>query len=484
MFTGPVLFPAGLDPANTKTAMVVLGPGGGQINVPPLAQGEAGPSPTILIGTPQTLPPGSAATAELPIITPAQPGVGPVYELDLGIPTGAQGPAFETQIIDASDLTGTPAAGYTIVYVPAQGNTPAQTAWAAMPFSSVYNVPNIPDTNTVGGELRTLATISVPAQPFLWVPIIFAMATVTGTADCQVNLVARQNNGSSGNFSGSQVAKAQGQLGTGPATLTTIPAFTGTLAGDAGSGVIPANTVSTFYLNAEQQAPTTDEYSTSEATYFLGVLPLGIISSSYVAVDQINPDGVAVVNNNATFSNTVGANDNYVIVAVGVASPQNYLLLGNTVTYGGQKMTLLGITQAGGDAYAALWGLSDPPVGPQTVAVGATGQTVNSLIATAVSFQRWAQTSIGYATGLDDTQLASDAVFINAGQLAFCVFVSLGATPIEVTSSNTTTLFQKQGTAGELNLLIASAPGAGNFVELTATTSASQPWAAVMVTLI
>jgi hypothetical protein len=277
MYYGPTLFPAGLNASETKTAMFVLGPNGALITVPPLAQGDPGLPPLLTLPTPTTLAAGDSATATLTKTANGGPGTASAYSLALGIPQGAQGPAFTTEILSASDLTGTPAAGYSFVYVPAAGSDPAQVAWAALPFSAIYNATSISNTTTSAGENRTLSSLSIPAQPNLWVPIVWAQTTVLGTVNTVVNLVARLNNGGSGAFSGSQVAIANGVAGPGPATIATMPAFATLITGDSGTGVIAANSGVTIYLNAEEIATTADEYATSNTTYTVGVLPVGIV---------------------------------------------------------------------------------------------------------------------------------------------------------------------------------------------------------------
>lgn len=485
MFYGPTLFPAGLNAGATGTGMVVLGPNGATTNFPAVEQGVPGLPPVLNTGSTTTLAAGSPATFQLVQTAEGGPGTASQYTVNAGLPQGIAGPAYQTEIISASDLTGTPAAGYTIVYVPAQGNTPAQTAWAAMPFSAVYNATSIANTTTSGGGNRTLYALSIPAQANLWVPIIWAQSTITGTASTvQVDLVARQNNGTTA-FNGTQVAVGNGVPGAGPTNQYIMPAWTTQISGDSGAGVIPANTAVEIYLNAEQQDSSEDAYSTSNTTYTLGVLPLGIISSSYVATDVVSTAGLSVTSGTGSFSFTAGANDNYVLVAAGFVCATSYLLMSTTVTYGGVAMTLLGLGEFGSNGFVGIWGLNSPAPGPQTVALSSTGATVTGIVATAVSFQNWSQTSIGLLAGSDGTALATEVVDISPGQLAVAVFASYGGNPITVTSANTSTLFTKtNGGNGSLALTLVSAPGTGNALELTGTTAAAQNWATCVVTLI
>jgi hypothetical protein len=485
-FTGTVLFPAGLDPSQTKTAVIVLGPGGGQITVPPLAQGESGLSPILTFGTPTTLPAGSAATATVTQTAEGSAGVAAAYNIVFGIPEGAAGPAFQTEIVSASDLSGTPAAGFTIVFVPAQGDTPAEFAYAAQPYQSVFNAINIPDTPDTAGGNRPLDQVSIPAQPFIWTPDIKAQTTFTGTDNTNPALVARLNNGQSGAFSGTQVGFGLGTLGPEVETVTAIQSYDVAMSGSEGGGVIAANVEVTILLNAEEQADTTDQYATSNTIFTVNVQPLGIISTAQVSVDVVDA-GVAVVNNTGSFTHTIGANDNYVLIAFAGAADQNVLLEGLTVTYGGVSVPFLGATQASGDAFIALFGLQTPPSGAQTVTVtGASGGSgVTSLVAVGISFGNQNQTSGVLSTGGDSTSITADPISLGVGQIEICAFVSLGTDAITPTSAAGNTLFSHTGTSSvPISLLVQSANGTGGVVTLTADTAAAQPWAAAALTLI
>lgn len=479
MYTGPVLFPAGLDPASTKTAMFVLGPSGALITVPPLAEGQPGYPPSLTARNITTLAAGTPATFALTQTAAGGPGTPSIYAVDVGIPAGVQGPAYQTEIINASDLSGTPAAGYTLVYVPAQGSVAAQMAYAAMPYGSVYNAVSITPTGTTAGENRTLSSLSIPAQPFLWVPKVEAQATITGTINTKVNLIARMNNGGSGAFSGTEVAIGQGQLGPGPATVSTQMAFTSLVTGDSGSPVIPANTAVTIYLNAEQQASTADTYTTADTTYSLVVQPLGIIQTAGVALDNVGP-GVFVNSDTVSMTYTAGAGDNYAIVAMAGASSSSWLTLSLAATYGGTPMTLISAADsAGGGSFTALFGIQNPAPGAQTVAISGTSG-LTSIVANCASFKGWSQTSNSYPTGSSSTSISTDAVALNLDQVAVAAFVSYGSSAITVSSGSV--LYSK--TFGSLNFAMVSANGTGGSLQLTGSTGSSQPWSTSMVTLI
>lgn len=279
MYTGPMLFPAGIDPGTTQTAVIVLGPAGGVIEIPPLAEGQPGQSPQLTMGPVSTLPAGSSATATLEQTSPGAAGVASQYTLSFGLPQGATGPAFATQLISASDLTGTPSAGYTMAYVPQNGSTPAQFAYAAMPFAAVYTVTGIQATGATAGNIRTLTQLSVPAQALSWVPIVFSNVVVTGTVNTAVGVVARLG-GAAGSSSGVQVGYARpvpgAVVGANPWPMQVIPDF-GTNALPGGQATVPKDTAVVLNLNCEQVAATTDQYSTAAgASFTVGVLPVSI----------------------------------------------------------------------------------------------------------------------------------------------------------------------------------------------------------------
>jgi hypothetical protein len=484
MYYGPVLWLSGSEPGSTGTGVCVFGPNGGQISVPAMAAGPAGQSVNLTVGSVQTLPAGSPVTFQLVETNPGGSGIAAQYTVNVGIPQGEAGPAFATQILNASDLTGTPAQGYTIVYVPAQGSAPAQMAYAAMPFSSVYNVINIPNTGTSGGSKRTLATRSIPAQPFLWVPDPKALSTVNGTVNTQVNLVARLNNGSDA-FHGTMVGLGEGLLGTALQSITAIQAFDTLIQGDTGTPVIPANTAVTVYLNAEEQTGTLDQYSTSNTYFDVGIQPLGIIPTSGVADDLVGT-GLNVATSSGSFSFTIGANDNYLVFGLCGASTTSLLLLTPTVTFGGQTMDYLGGTEAStGVAFTALFGLKNPPTGPQRLSVSVTGGTVTGLVGTCVSFEFWAQTSGIYSTGGDSTAIATDSVYLSPSQMAIAGLVSYGSGAITPSGASGSVLYQKSAAGnGSLNFVLMVAQGTGGNVQLTGSTTAAQPWATALVTLI
>jgi hypothetical protein len=276
LYNGPTLFPAGLDPATTQTAMFVLGPNGAQITVPAVFDGPAGQPALLNDGTVTTLSPGSSATFELAQTSAGGSGIASQYTVNVGIPKGDTGTAAANTLISPqpSDLEGTPLAGYMIGYDPSE--TKAQ--WQPILLGPCYNVTSIATTGTSDGQIRSLTTVSISGLPFPWIPFVDGDAVITGTVNTQVDLVARLG-GSLNSQSGAQLGRGRGPvgtiLGTNPWCNQLLPNFGGLLT--SSFGVVAANTGATIYLNTEQQASTTDTYATGAASFTIqcvGVSPL------------------------------------------------------------------------------------------------------------------------------------------------------------------------------------------------------------------
>ncbi|PQM45211.1 hypothetical protein C1Y40_04637 [Mycobacterium talmoniae] len=267
MFIGPVLFPAGLDPNTTQTAVVVLGPGGGQFNLPPLAAGESGPSAQFRKVNLTQVPYGNDLPnppASVTPVVPGGPGVAAVYDLNLALNSGPPGDIGSFLLSQAEDLVGGLEGGFTLIW---NAVTNAFNP-APLPVTEWLNVTPIAATGNSAGQVRTLASLTVAAKTYAWVPIVLAQCEVSGTANTQVDLVARLG-GSANTQTGTEVGRGFGQLGTSPAPPTIGPSFTALLSG--GAGQVAANTGATIYLNCEQQQSTQDQYSTNRCRYVVGI---------------------------------------------------------------------------------------------------------------------------------------------------------------------------------------------------------------------
>ncbi|WP_163753158.1 hypothetical protein [Mycobacterium botniense] len=171
-------------PRFDETAVMVFGPGGAQANgIPPLAAGQPGPPPQLAIGNVNTLAAGSSATADLRETAPGGPGIPSAYALDLGLPQGSPG-TVGFLIASAEDLVGTLVNGATLLFNSATGKFYP----APLPFLFAYNVTGIPTTGTSGGQVRTLSSLTIPAQTQPYLPLVFASVEVAGTVNTKVDL--------------------------------------------------------------------------------------------------------------------------------------------------------------------------------------------------------------------------------------------------------------------------------------------------------
>ncbi|ORV92810.1 hypothetical protein AWC11_07350 [Mycobacterium interjectum] len=270
MFIGPVLFPAGLDPANTQTAMMVLGPGGGQVQVPAVFDGQPGPSPKLRNINYTPVPYGEALptpAAQFVQVIPGGPGVAAVYDLNIAVQQGEPGTAGSFQIADAEDFEGALVNLYTIAWNATAGKFNPQ----ALPFCAFYNVTGIASTSTAAGQVRSLTEITIPPQPNPYVPVVIgASAEIAGTVNTQVDLVVREG-GAVNTQTGVEVGRGFGRLGVTFDVPSIDSTFGGGLLTD-GFGQIAAGTSATFYLNCEDQQATSDEYSTGRAGFAIGCL--------------------------------------------------------------------------------------------------------------------------------------------------------------------------------------------------------------------
>ncbi|OIN79775.1 hypothetical protein BMG05_16650 [Mycobacterium malmoense] len=265
-FVGVILFPAGIDPGSTKTAVMVLGPGGGQMNMPAVKTGPPGPTPTFRNVNYTPVAYGDALPDPPAQFVDVLPGV---VDFDIAIQQGPPGQSGDFEIQQAQDLSGTLADKNTIIW---NGST-SKFNPIPFPFLAVYNVTGIEATGSGAGQVRTLTSVSVPPQPRAWIPIVTAAAAeVVGTANTQVDVVARLG-GAANSQSGVEVARGFGRLGAAFDTPSGQGTFMGGLL-TSGYGQVAAGDGATIFLNCEQQQATTDTYSTGRAGFTVWAAPV------------------------------------------------------------------------------------------------------------------------------------------------------------------------------------------------------------------
>ncbi len=266
-FVGVTLFPAGIDPGSTMTAVAVYGPSGAQVNVPGVFAGPPGASATLRNANLTQVPYGEALPSPAAQFIEIVPGV---YDLDFALQSGAPGVSGAFAIASATDLSGTLADNNILEY----NASTSQFNPVTLPIVVAYNVTGIAATGSSAGQVRTLSTIVVPPQARPWIPVVAADAEVVGTANTQVDLVARMG-GSLNSQSGAEVSRGMGALSTASITVPSIvPTFMGGLMA-SGFGQVAAGSGATIYLNCEEQQGTTDTYSTGRVGFAVYAVPVG-----------------------------------------------------------------------------------------------------------------------------------------------------------------------------------------------------------------
>lgn len=239
----------------TGVATLTITPTGGLGTLPGMLEGQPGLPPVLQMGTVSNVSPSGSATASLTQLSPGGPGVPSVYELDLGVPEGLAGVLGSFLLTAATDVIGTVEAGATLVY------DIASSAFNLQPltFTPTYYSSSINSTSGTGAGPRTLTSISVPSQPYSWLPKPSGSCVVDGTVNTQVNLYAYETS-----TSGDQVGVGFGAAGT---AMQTVGLHDGVPTGSSSSyGVIAAGTSATILFVATQVASTTDAWSTASAT--------------------------------------------------------------------------------------------------------------------------------------------------------------------------------------------------------------------------
>lgn len=268
---GEVRISKTFDPT-TQAAVIKLGPYGGTAIIPALAKGDPGKHAqfdNVIPVTELEYDDPTPLSAFFETIVPGSDEVSPVYRLNLTQRKGAPAEAIPPVILDASDLDGVPLDGYilaksvgseTVEFVPQRVG---DQHWPA----------TIPNTSGVNGQNRTLCQVSIPAQPFNYRLRVHGECQISGTANTRVNIYARLNNESSGDI----VGRSSGQTGATPPTNVLV---SGPAAGSASTvGLVYAGNAAVVYMRAEQQASTTDPYTTSASTtsFMVEVCPVAAV---------------------------------------------------------------------------------------------------------------------------------------------------------------------------------------------------------------
>jgi hypothetical protein len=177
-----------------------------------------------------------------------------------------------------------------------------------------------------------------------------------------------------------------------------------------------------------------------------------------------------------SWSHTIGASDNYVVVAVayGVTNTNTPSC---AATYGGTSMSSLGRVYCGGSSYVFLhlFGLSSPKSGAQTVTVTPnSGFGIYGIAANSVSMSNWAQTSAEVTVGQTASTSLSQTISSATNHLvvqAFCYFDS-SANTASIASYNQTSRYNSGAvTPGYAFALVLGTAAGASSVSFTATGS-------------
>lgn len=265
IWNGEVRIPKTFDPSS-KAAVIMLGPPGGVAQIPALVQGDPGMPATLdttIDFTALAHDDPTADSASFTTITPGSSTVSPVYRLNLALHKGAPGAAGTSAILTASDITGTATDGYILAKTTVSGV--GKATWIAPKVGGQYWPASISNTTGTDGQNRTLASVAIsPAPAFDYRVRVHAQCIITGTVNTRVDLIARLGNDTSGDI----VGRGFGMSGV---TSDRVTLVSGVPAGSASTvGKVSAGSTTTVFLRAEQQASTTDAYTTSSSTtYFL-----------------------------------------------------------------------------------------------------------------------------------------------------------------------------------------------------------------------
>lgn len=270
IWTGDVKVAKQFDPT-TKSAILLLGPEGGIAEIPSLVKGDPGTPATLdstinFVSLAYDDP--TSESASFSVLTPGSETVSPVYRLNLSLRQGSPGASGASAVLTASDVTGTATDGYYLAKTTV--DSVGKATWVAPKVGGQYWPATISNTSGTDGQNRTLASVSIPAQPFDWRPRVFGQCIISGTANTRVDLIARVSDAISGDI----VGRAYGLTGVAPPPAILV---TGSPTGSASTvGRVTAGAATTVFLRAEQQAATTDSYTTAavSTSFLVEVAPI------------------------------------------------------------------------------------------------------------------------------------------------------------------------------------------------------------------
>lgn len=251
--TAKFRIPLDWDP-NSNMFIAVASPVGGLGSFPALVKGDTGDQPT-LDNVNFTVLEADDPTVDSASWTETSPGV---YDLDLVLHKGPQGDPGDTTVTP-SDF-GTPV----VKYIPVVNDDLSTFSLAPQRVGDRFGPASAVNTPS-GNPTYTLATVSIPAQPFDWRPHVEGQCVVTTTgSDIDVNLVARLNDATSGNIVGRGFSVQPWGIYTRVISLAPGPPP----AASADYDKVLAGYAATIYFRAERQSGTSTFTTTSAKTHF------------------------------------------------------------------------------------------------------------------------------------------------------------------------------------------------------------------------
>lgn len=262
-FNGTVRWPNGTNLAS-GAGVAIFGPNGGNTNFPAVEQGTPGLPPIINFSVTQVAD-GTALPSPNPAVTVVNnggPGIASVYNMTLFVNAGPAGESADT-ILAATDLEGTPAAGFLIGY----DATNAKPQWQPIPCGSWYYAGTVGATSSTTVAVKPMTSIAIPAQPAAWWPEVAGYGTVIGAVDTQVDLVARLNSstpssGSSG--VGQECGRGKGAVGATPPPISIVE----NMLSVGSDNIVAAGSAATIFFNAENQTSSANAWNTTSSAFF------------------------------------------------------------------------------------------------------------------------------------------------------------------------------------------------------------------------
>jgi hypothetical protein len=242
---------------------IAVAPPGGIANFPAAIQGKPGLPITIRNSSIVALAWDDPTPASFgwTLITAGTGTTQPVYDVTLTVHEGAPGAAGTMTMLDATDLTGTPTAGYILRINSAADGVEI----VAMRVGNTYWPTSVTTLSNATGA-NAVAAVTIPPQLFPWRPIVHGQDIVSYDGpDVQVDLVARLGGTGTGTGATDGQVVARGLGLPGSAALMQVLSFAAAppVNSTAGFGQVAAGgSGTTIYIRVEQVGSGTDTFDT------------------------------------------------------------------------------------------------------------------------------------------------------------------------------------------------------------------------------